>query len=111
QGKKIDHVDEAPMGDIAAIAKLKDVHTGDTLVGGKHKLVIQLPALPPPQITFRVAPKKKGDEDKIGVAIQRIHEEDPSIHSGHDELTSELTLSGVGVAHLDVTLEKMARKY
>ncbi|MEE8408164.1 MAG: elongation factor G [Myxococcota bacterium] len=110
-GKKIDHVDEAATGDIAAVAKLKDTLTGDTLVTGKTVVTLKLPDPPPPQIAYRVIPKNKGEEDKISAAINRLREEDPTLILGHDEITKELMLSGSSVAHIDIALEKMERKY
>jgi elongation factor G len=113
QGKKTTPIDGAAMGDLVAVAKLKETHTGDTLFTGNANdaATVTMPPLPPPQITFRILPKAKADEDRIGQSVEKIREEDPTITSGHDQMTSELTLSGFGVAHIDVSLEKMERKY
>ncbi|MEK7706259.1 MAG: elongation factor G [Myxococcota bacterium] len=110
-GKKTEPVEEAPMGDIAAVAKLKDTNTGDTLCAGKTRARAKLPVMPPPQISFRLIPKNKGDEDKISQAIHRLRDEDPTLLLGFDELTKEMVLSGYGVAHIDIAIEKMARKF
>jgi elongation factor G len=110
-GKKLEHIDAAPMGDIGAVAKLKETLTGDTLCTGSTEVKIKLPDPPPSQITYRMQPKNKGDEDKIGNAINRLREEDPTLIVGHDAITKEITLSGAGVAHIDVALEKMDRKF
>jgi elongation factor G len=111
QGKKVEHVDDAAMGDIVAVAKLKDTQTGDTLVTGGGSVVASLPKMPPPQIGFRLIPKNKGDEDKISQAIARLREEDPGLVLGHDPITKEMMLSGFGIAHIDVALERMERKF
>ena len=66
--------------------------------------------MPTAQITYRVLPKNKGDEDKIHGAMHKLHEEDPSLVIAHDELTADLTLGGLGVSHIDVSLEKMAMR-
>ncbi|MBI3179461.1 MAG: elongation factor G, partial [Deltaproteobacteria bacterium] len=110
-GKKIEQIDEAAMGDIVAVAKLKDTLTGDTLCGGNLNHQFKLPQPPLPQISFRLIPKNKGDEDKISQAIARLRDEDPTLVLGHDEITKELMLSGTGVSHIDVAVEKMERKY
>ena len=110
-GKKVETTDAAAMGDIIAVAKLKETQTGDTLVSGTQNLIVKLPPTPPTQITFRLIPRNKGDEDKIGAAIARLRDEDPTLILSHDEITKELTLSGYGVAHIDVSLEKLDRKY
>ncbi len=110
-GKKIEQIDEAAMGDIVAVAKLKETLTGDTLCGGHSNHQFKLPPPPLPQISFRLIPKNKGDDDKISQAIARLRDEDPTLVLGHDEITKELMLSGTGVSHIDVALEKMERKY
>lgn len=111
QGKKLEHVDEVTCGDIMAVPKLKNTDTGDTLAAKTTHVVAFLPPPPPPQIAFRIIPKNKNDEDKISVAVHRLREEDPSLVIGHDAITKEMTLSGYGTSHLDVTLEKLTRKY
>ena len=110
EGKKVDHVEEAPMGDIVAVAKLKDTLSGDTLTTGSIDAMVKLPPAPPPQISFRLVPKNKGDEDKISQAINRLREEDPGLTLSFDDITKEMVLAGFGVAHIDVALEKMDRK-
>jgi elongation factor G len=111
QGKKVEHIEEGAMGDIIAVAKLKETLTGDTLTTGKGSAIIKLPAMPPPQIGFRLITKNKGDEDKISQAITRLREEDPGLILGLDPVTKEMMLSGFGVAHIDVALERMERKF
>ncbi len=111
QGKKAEAVEDGAMGDIVAVAKLKDTQTGDTLTEARTPMPVKLPDPPPPQISFRLIPKNKGDEDKISQAITRLREEDPTLILGFDEITKEMMLSGFGVAHIDVALEKIERKY
>ncbi|MCK5690771.1 elongation factor G [Myxococcota bacterium] len=111
QGKKVVPVEDAPMGDIAAVAKLKDTATGDTVAAEKGAGKVCLPKPPPTQISFRLHPKTKGEEDKIAQGIMRLRDEDPTLILGHDDLTKELLVSGYGVAHIDIALEKLKRKF
>jgi elongation factor G len=111
QGRRFEPVDAVAAGDIVAVPKLKVTQTGDVLVEPHTRCDAALPPLPPPQITYRVLPRHSGDDDKISSGIHRLHEEDPSLRVGHDDLTQELTLAGFGSAHIDVALERLARKY
>ncbi|HET6344620.1 MAG TPA: elongation factor G, partial [Myxococcota bacterium] len=111
QGRRLAPVDAAAAGDIVALPKLKASETGDVLVEPHTRCDATLPPLPPPQITYRVLPRHTGDDDKISAGIHRLHEEDPSLVVGHDELTQELTLAGYGSTHIDIALERLARKY
>jgi elongation factor G len=110
-GKKTDPMEAAPLGDIVAVAKLKSTVTGDTLAVESDAPCVRLPEVPPTQITFRLLCKKKGEEEKVAQALHKLHEEDPTLVMGHDELTADLTLSGLGVTHIDAALEKMQRTY
>jgi len=110
-GKKQDPLEGAAAGDLIALAKLKDTHTGDTLCDEKHPIVYTLPALPPPVIAFALHAKTKGDEDKVATALARLVEEDPSLHLGRDEQTKEILLSGLGSIQLEATVDKLRRRY
>jgi elongation factor G len=96
QGKTLTEIGELHAGDIGAIAKLKDTMTGDTL-GDKNAPVFYRPAqIPEPAITFAVEPKTRADEDKIGVAIHKILEEDTALRFSRDPQTKEFLLAGSG---------------
>ena len=96
QGKTQTHVPELAAGDLGAVAKLRDAHTGDTL--GDRAFTARVPPLvfPEPVLAYAIAPKSRSDEDKIGPAIQRLREEDPSIGYTRDAQTHDLLLSGQG---------------
>ena len=111
QGKQQVPVQELRAGDIGAVAKLKDVHTGDTLATSQHPIVLEHIRYPEAAISFAVEAKARGDEDKLGVAIGRIIEEDPSIKFGRDEQTKEFLISGQGQLHVEIVVSKLKKKY
>ncbi len=111
QGKQQVPVSELKAGDIGAVAKLKDVHTGDTLATSQHPIVLEHIHYPEAAISFAVEAKARGDEDKLGVAIGRIIEEDPSIKFGRDEQTKEFLISGQGQLHVEIVVSKLKKKY
>ena len=98
-------------GTIIAAAKLKNTHTGDTLADEKHPFAWAKPALPPQLITFALAPKEKGDEDKVYAAVNRLLDEDISLKLSRDEETSDILLSGMGQMHIEIAVEKAKRRY
>jgi elongation factor G len=111
QGKQLTEVGELHAGDIGAIAKLKEVYTGDTL-GDKTSPVYYKPAqIPEPAITFAVEPKTRADEDKIGVAIHKLIEEDPALRFSRDPQTKEFLLAGAGQQHIEVVVAKLHNRY
>jgi elongation factor G len=111
QGRQLTEIQEIHAGDIGAIAKLKDTVTGDTL-GDKSFSIYYEPAhLPEPSITFAVEPKSRADEDKIGVAIHRIMEEDPALRFSRDPQTKEFLLAGNGQQHVEVVVAKLQKRY
>ncbi len=111
QGKQQVPVSELRAGDIGAVAKLKDVHTGDSLATAQHPIVLEHIHYPEAAISFAVEAKARGDEDKLGVAIGRIIEEDPSIKFGRDEQTKEFLISGQGQLHVEIVVSKLKKKY
>jgi elongation factor G len=111
QGKQQVPVPELKAGDIGAVAKLKDVHTGDTVAARDHVIVIPHVDYPESAISFAVEPKARGDEDKLGVAVARIIEEDPTIRFGRDEQTKEFRISGQGQLHVEIVVSKLKKKY
>ena len=111
QGKSHEPITEAQMGDICAVLKLKETMTGDTLGDSSFKAMFQKVDFPEPSISFAIEPKSRGDEDKIGSAVNRIIEEDPSINFRRDPQTKEMLLAGSGQLHVEVTVDKLQRKY
>jgi len=111
EGKKQKPVGFASVGDIVAVAKLKDTSTGDTLCDEKKPVVFEETKIPLPVITYAIAPKAKGDEEKITASLARLHEEDPTMMVSRDEQTGEILLSGVGQSHVEVIVEKLKRKF
>lgn len=111
QGKTQTHVPELRAGDMGAVAKLKDTHTSDTLGDTAANFSIPPIAFPEPVLSYALTPKTRNDEDKIGPAIQRLIEEDPSIGYTRDAQTHDLLLSGQGQLHIDVTVAKLRRRF
>jgi len=111
QGKAGTEVAELHAGDIGAITKLKDTVTGDTL-GDKNAPIYYPPArIPEPSITFAVEPKTRADEDRIGVAIHKILEEDLALRFSRDPQTKEFLLAGAGQQHIEVVVAKLRKRY
>ena len=108
-GKKLEGTSKSPVGDVFACAKLKDVRTGDTL--SEDGWVLEGVKLAPPLISRAIKAKDKGGEDKLSAALQRVVEEDPGLSIGRDSHTGQLLLKGSGQQHIEVTVEKMSRKF
>ncbi|MDR1857435.1 MAG: elongation factor G [Desulfovibrio sp.] len=102
-----------PMGPGALIAvpKLKSTRTGDTLCDEKAPLTMAVPELPPQLITYALAPKEKGEEDKVYSAMQRLLDEDISLKLARDEESSDILLSGMGQLHIELSVEKAKRRF
>ncbi len=111
QGKQQIPVSELRAGDIGAVAKLKDTFTGDTIAAKDHQIVLEHVHYPEAAIAFAVEPKARGDEDKLGAAIHRIIEEDPTIKFERDPQTKEFLISGQGQLHLEIVVAKLKKKY
>ncbi len=111
EGKKQKPVGFASVGDIVAVAKLKETTTGDTFSDEKKPILFEETKPPLPAISYALTPKSKGDEEKITASLARIHEEDPTMMMGRDEQTGEILLSGVGQTHVEVIVEKLKRKF
>lgn len=110
-GKKHVPVQSVGAGEIAAVVKLKETNVGDTLCEEHHPLVLPKVKFSEPIISYAIAPKTKGDEDKVGTGLHRILEEDPTIRFMRDEESKEMILSGMGQVHLEVALDKLKRKF
>ncbi len=97
-------------GALIALSKMKSVKTGHTLADDKNPFIAPLPAMPPQLISYALAPKEKGGEDKVYAAIQKLLEEDPCLRLFRDEATSEILLSGMGQLHIEIAVEKAQRR-
>jgi elongation factor G len=111
QGKVLTEVSELHAGDIGAIAKLKETLTGDTLGDKNAPVYYRSAQIPEPAITFAVEPKTRADEDKIGVAIHKILEEDTALRFSRDAQTKEFLLAGSGQQHIEVVVAKLHKRY
>ncbi len=110
-GKKNIPAQSVGPGEIAAVVKLKDTNVGDTLCDEHYSFVIEKLKYAEPIISYAIAPKTKGDEEKVSVGLQRILEEDPTLKFVRDEESKEMILSGMGQVHLEVALERLKRKF
>jgi elongation factor G len=111
QGKKQITTHTLTAGQIGAIAKMKETLTGDTLCSEIHPLVMNFTKFADPVMSYAIVPKTRGDEDKVGTGIHKLLEEDPTLKFTYDDQTKEMVLSGMGQVHLEVTLEKLKRKF
>ena len=111
RGKTQEPVPSVSAGDIAVVAKLLEVKTGDTLCGKEHPVKLQSIAFPVPTLSVAIEPKSKGDEDKLGSTLARLAEEDPTIRIGKNIETKELLLMGLGEMQLEILQEKLMRKF
>ncbi|MFN8171412.1 MAG: elongation factor G [Candidatus Nanopelagicales bacterium] len=108
---KREEIDSVGAGDIVAVMGLKDTTTGETLCDPANPVVLESMTFPAPVIHIAVEPKSKGDQDKLGVAIQRLAEEDPTFHVRTDEETGQTILGGMGELHLEVLVDRMKREF
>src|SRR5215203_6143713 len=111
QGKENEHADEFGPGDIGAVAKLKETHAGDVLAGKDAEIPLALPEMPRPVMAFAIEPKAKGDEEKVGAALRRLQEEDPTIDFHRDDQTGEQILAGITQIHVEVIVERMKERF
>lgn len=111
RGKSQEQVPQVVAGDIGAVAKLTATVTGDTLCQKEKPIILPPISFPEPAFSAAVHPKTKADLDKMGSALQRIVEEDPSLRLERNQDTGETILSGLGDSHVEVALEKIRRKF
>jgi len=104
-------IKEVCAGDIAAAVGLKDVTTGDTLCDLKDQIMLERMEFPEPVISVAVEPKTKADQDKMGVALQKLAKEDPSFRVHTDEESNQTIISGMGELHLDIIVDRMKREF
>jgi len=111
EGKTQKPVELLTPGDIAAVAKLKEATTGDSLCTEKFPIIFEKVQPPPAVMSFAIEPKTRGDEEKIVSSILRLSEEDPTLTFVRSDETKEMILSGMGQVHIEVNVEKMKRKF
>ena len=104
-------VDFATAGHIYAVIGLKDTTTGDTLCDPDNQVVLESMTFPKPVISVAIEPKTKGDQEKLGLAIQKLSEEDPTFRVEHDHETGQTVISGMGELHLDILVDRMRREF
>ncbi|WP_108945180.1 elongation factor G [Shewanella halifaxensis] len=104
-------IKEVRAGDIAAAIGLKEVTTGDTLCDADHKVILERMDFPEPVITIAVEPRTKADQDKMGIALQKLAAEDPSFRVETDEESGQTLISGMGELHLDIIVDRMRREF
>jgi elongation factor G len=108
QGKDHEQAEEFAAGDIGAAAKLKDVLTGDLLLDAEKDVEPPKIEFPEPVMSFAIEPKAKGDEEKLGTALRRLSEEDPTLVMRRDQQTGEQLLSGLSQMHVEVAVERVS---
>ena len=104
-------IKEAYAGDIVALAGLKDVTTGDTLCDPNKPVILERMEFPEPVIEVAVEPKTKGDQEKMGVALHRLAQEDPSFRVSVDHESGQTIIKGMGELHLDIIVDRMQREF
>jgi elongation factor G len=104
-------IKEAFAGDIVAIAGLKDTTTGDTLSDPQKPVILERMEFPDPVIELAIEPKSKADQEKLGVALQRLAAEDPSFRTKSDEESGQTIIAGMGELHLDILVDRMKREF
>lgn len=104
-------VDQVFSGDIAAIVGPKDISTGDTLADEKHPILLEALEFPEPVINLAVEPKSKADQDKLGYALQRLAEEDPTFRVYTDQETGQTIIAGMGELHLEIIVDRLLREF
>ena len=104
-------ISEVFTGDIAAAVGLKDTTTGDTLCDEKHPVILESMVFPEPVIQLAVEPKSKADQEKMGIALQKLAEEDPTFKVHTDHETGQTIIAGMGELHLDVLVDRMRREF
>ncbi|HEV2006902.1 MAG TPA: elongation factor G, partial [Candidatus Limnocylindrales bacterium] len=106
-----EEIEQVYAGDIGAIVGLKDTYTGDTLCDPEHPILLETISFPEPVIEVKIEPKTKADQDKMGIALQRLAEEDPTFRVHTDPESGETLIAGMGELHLDVIVDRMIREF
>lgn len=108
---KREDIDMVGAGDIAAVVGLKSTFTGHTLADPAHPILLESIEFPDPPVSIAVEPKTKADQEKMGVALQRLAEEDPTFRIHTDDETGQTIMSGMGELHLDILVDRMKREF
>jgi elongation factor G len=108
---KREEMESAGAGMIIAVMGLKDTTTGDTLCDADKPVILESMDFPAPVISVAIEPKTKADQEKLGVAIQSLAEEDPTFHVKSDEETGQTVISGMGELHLEILVDRMRREF
>src|ERR1700744_4183237 len=108
---KREEMPRAGAGDIIAVAGLKQTTTGDTLTDPKSPVILESMTFPAPVISVAIEPKTKSDQEKIGIAIQKLAEEDPTFKVHNDEDTGQTIIGGMGELHLEILVDRMRREF
>lgn len=108
---KREEITSVSAGDIAAVIGLKDTFTGHTLSDPAHPIALESITFPDPPVSIAVEPKTKADQEKMGIALQRLAEEDPTFRVHTDEETGQTIMSGMGELHLDILIDRMKREF
>jgi elongation factor G len=111
QADKREEVDIVYSGDIAALVGVKNITTGDTLCDEDHGILLEPPSFPEPVISMAVEPKTKADRERMGEALQRLAEEDPTFKMKTDEETGQMIIQGMGELHLEIIRDRMFREF
>ncbi len=111
QADKREDIDTCYSGDIAAIVGIKNITTGDTLCDEDHPILLEPPSFPDPVISMAIEPKTKQDQEKMGVALQRLSEEDPTFKVFTHEDTGQTIIAGMGELHLEIIRDRMLREF
>jgi len=106
-----EEIKEVRAGDIAAAVGLKDVTTGDTLSDPEHVITLEKMEFPEPVISVAVEPKTKSDQEKMGLALQRLAKEDPSFRVSTDQESGQTIIAGMGELHLEIIVDRMKREF
>ncbi|MBE3563236.1 MAG: elongation factor G [Hydrogenibacillus schlegelii] len=104
-------IDRVHAGDIAAVVGLKDTTTGDTLADEKHPIVLEPMHFPDPVISIAIEPKTKADQDKLGLALAKLAEEDPTFRTWTDPETGQTIIAGMGELHLEIIVDRLKREF
>ena len=108
---KQNQIDKLLAGDIGAVVGFKDIKTGDTLCNEKRKVVLESMVFPEPVIGYAIEPKKQVDADKLGMAISKLVEEDPTLRVNTDQETGQTILRGMGELHLEIIIDRLRREF
>lgn len=108
---KQNQIDQLHCGDIAAVVGFKDIKTGDTLCNEKGKITLESMIFPDPVIGYAIEPKAQADVDKLGIAISKLVEEDPTLQVNTDHETGQTILRGMGELHLDIIIDRLKREF